>query len=100
MGAASSLTINGGTIACSATRDFSGKYTSGITVGGDFQLGALATAVAISSSTANLTFNNNVALGATARNITIGANGTYTLGGIISGNSGIGLTINILSGSS
>ncbi|MBI1763003.1 MAG: hypothetical protein HYR56_16370, partial [Acidobacteria bacterium] len=86
------LTINGGTIAGSANRDFSGKY-SGITVGGNFQLGELVTNVASSSSAANLTFNTNMALGAATRTVTIGANGTYTLGGIISGNAGVGLTV-------
>ena len=98
MGAGGALTINGGTIAASATRDLTGKYTSGITVAGDFQLGALASAVSISSDTANITFNNNMSLGAATRTITIGANGNYTLGGIISGNAGVGLTVNALSG--
>lgn len=93
MGAGGALTINGGSIAGSANRDFTGKYTSGITVGGDFQLGELSTNVASSLSTANLTFSNNMALGAATRTITIGANGTYTLGGIISGGAGTGLTI-------
>ena len=98
MGAGGALTINGGTIAASATRDLAGKYASGITVAGDFQLGALASAVSISSDTANITFNNNMSLGAATRTIMIGANGNYTLGGIISGNAGVGLTVNALSG--
>lgn len=87
------LTINGGAIGANNNRDFSGKY-SGITVGGDFQLGVLSSAVSIASDTANLTFNTNVNLGATTRAITIGANGTYTLGGVISGDAGTGLTVN------
>ena len=98
MGSMSTLTINGGTIAGSATRDFTGKYTSGITVGGNFQLGALSTAVAISNSAANLTFSNNMNLGASTRVVTIGGNGTYTLGGVISGGVGSGLTVNALAG--
>lgn len=92
---AGSLTINGGAIGANGNRDFSGKY-SGITVGGDFQLGVLASAVSIASDTANLTFNANMNLGAVTRSITVGANGTYTLGGIISGNSDVGLTVNKL----
>lgn len=95
---AGALNINGGTIAASATRDFTGKFTGGITIGGDFQLGALSSAVAISSDTANMGFSNNISLGAATRTITIGANGTYTLGGVISGGAGAGLTINALSG--
>ena len=54
-------------------------------------------AVAISSSTANLTFSNTMSLGAADLMITIGANGTYTLGGVIQGGSGAGLTIDALS---
>ena len=92
-GATNSLTINAGIIAANATRDFSAKYGAGITVGGDFQIGALSSAIPISSSTANLTFSNNVALGGSTRTITLGANGTYTLGGVISGAAGTGLNI-------
>lgn len=98
MGAGGALTINGGAIGGNATRDFSGKYTSGISVGGDFQLGVLVGDVALSSSTANLTFNNNMSLGASTRTVTIGANGAYTLGGIISGSPGVGLTVDRLAG--
>jgi hypothetical protein len=39
-----------------------------------------------------------MALGAATRTITIGANGNYTLGGIISGSSGSGLTVTNISG--
>ncbi len=92
------LNINGGTIAGSATRNFSGKYASGITVGGNFQLGALVTEIPQSSSVANLTFDNNMAFGASTRTITMGASGTYTLGGIISGSPGVGLTVSALAG--
>jgi autotransporter-associated beta strand protein len=91
------LNINGGAIGTDATRSFAGKYSS-ITVGGDFQLGVLASVVSISSDTASMTFNSNTGLGAATRTITIGANGTYTLGGIISGNSGVGLTVARVSG--
>ncbi len=91
------LTINGGTITANANRDFSNKY-SGITVGGNFKLGELISNVGISSSNANLTFNAGMSLGAATRTITIGANGTYTLGGVISGNPGVGLTIANASG--
>ncbi len=93
MGATNTLTINGGTIAASATRDLTGKYPNGITVGNSFQLGALVADIPLSSSTANLTFSNNMGLGAATRTITIGANGTYTLGGVISGAVGTGLNV-------
>ena len=83
------LTINGGTIAANATRDLSGKY-SGITVGGNFTLGATT---GLASSAANLTFNATMALGAATRTITIGGTGTYNLGGNISASAGTGLTV-------
>jgi len=91
MGAGGSLTINGGIIAANNNRDLSGKYTGGITVGGDFTFGATT---GLASSAANLTFSNNIALGSSVtRTITIGGTGIYTLGGVISGSSS-GLTIN------
>ncbi|MEP6849222.1 MAG: Calx-beta domain-containing protein [Acidobacteriota bacterium] len=87
------LTINGGTIAVSAARDFSGKYPGGIAVGGNFQLGESSTNVPISQSGADITFSNNVTLGTTTRTVTIGADGSYTFGGVISGSPGTGLTV-------
>ena len=98
MGSGSTLTINGGTIAGNASRDLSTKYPGGITIGGDFQLGALSSAVPLSSDTANITLSNSTSLGNATRTATIGANGNYTLGGIISGPPGSGFTINNLSG--
>jgi autotransporter-associated beta strand protein len=90
MGAGGTLTINGGTIAGNATRDLSGKYAGGIAIGGDFTFGA-TTGLAVSN--ANLTFNNNVNLGAATRMITIGGTGAYTLGGVISSPGSAGLTV-------
>ncbi len=87
MGSGGALTINGGIItpSSSATRDLSNKYTSGITIGGNFQLGD---AVNFSAGTGDLTFNNNVSLGnSVTRTITLGNTGTYTFSGIISGTS-------------
>jgi autotransporter-associated beta strand protein len=97
LGTGGALVINGGTIAANADRDLTVRYTS-IAVGGNFQLGALSTAIPLSSNTANLNFNDPMNLGASTRTITIGANGTYTLGGIISGNPGVGLSVAALSG--
>jgi len=97
--AANTLTINGGTIAANDNRDFSGKYGSGINVGGDFQLGALAADVSLSNDTATLTFSNNVALGSSTRTITIGGNGIYNLDGVISGAPNVGLTLTRRTGS-
>ena len=74
-------------------RDLTGKYASGVTIGGDFQLGEVPANVAAASATANLTFSNNMNLGAASRTITVGNSGTNTLGGVISGISGTGLTI-------
>ena len=82
------LTINGGTIAATAARDLTGKYPSGIVIGGDFQLGST---VSPAVGTSNLTFNNNMDLSGATRAITIGGPATYTLGGVISNG---GLTLN------
>jgi autotransporter-associated beta strand protein len=43
MGDGGLLTLNGGTVAGSATRDLSDKYDSGIVIGGNVQFGELAT---------------------------------------------------------
>ncbi len=91
------LNINGGAIGANASRDFTDKY-SAVNVGGDFQLGVPASVVPISSDAANLTFNGGVALGAATRTVTIGAGGTYTLGGAVSGAPGVGLSIARLPG--
>ena len=92
LGAGGALTINGGTIAATAARDLSGKFTGGIIVGGDFQLGSI---VSPSVGSSNLTFTNNVDLGGATRNIAIGGSGIYTFGGIISNG---GITLNNASG--
>jgi autotransporter-associated beta strand protein len=101
MGAGGTLTINNGsTLAANATRDLSGKFTA-ITVGGNFTLGAATTGVASGNAvaSANLTFNAPMDFGAATRTITLGGTGVYTLGGIISGAPGTGLTLNSASGS-
>jgi autotransporter-associated beta strand protein len=84
------LTINGGTIAANAARDFSSKYSS-IIIGGDFTLGS---STSPASGSANLTFSNATSLGSSVtRAITLGGTGTYTWNGIISGTSS-NLTLN------
>src|SRR5205085_168160 len=87
------LNINGGTLAANNTRTIAARFTS-VTVGGDFTFGAVTTGVSSGngSNTANISIADNVALGTTTRTITIGAAGTYTLSGIISGTAG--LTVN------
>lgn len=85
MGDGGTLTINGGTLAGTANRDFSNKLDLGITIGGDFTLGS---STSPASGTANLTFNNNTALGSSVtRTITLGGTGLYSWNGIISGTS-------------
>jgi len=93
-GGGAALNINGGTIAANATRNVTTRY-SGINVGGNFTMGAVTTGVPSGngSATANITFADNVALGLATRTITIGANATYTFGGIMSGAPGTGLTV-------
>lgn len=94
-GATNTLTINGGTIAANANRDLSNKYGGGINFGGNFRIGAVTTGVSSGngSPTANITFNNAVSLGSTTRTVTIGANGTYTFNGSISGLGSAGLSV-------
>ncbi len=88
------LTLNGGVVASSTTLVFiSAKFPGGITIGGDVQLGELATKVSIASSTANLTFANNVTLGGASRTLTVGNHGVQTFSGILSGSPGVGLTV-------
>lgn len=88
MGAGGALTLNGGTVAANATRDLTGKYTGGITIGGDVQFGEMNTNVSLANNTANLTFSDNMALGAASRTLTLGNGGTFALGGVISNTNG------------
>ncbi len=92
LGAGGALAINGGIIApnTATARTFTGKYTGGISVGGDFQFGD---AVNVTAGTGNLTYDSVTSLGAATRTVTIGGNGIYTLGGVISGAAGTGLNI-------
>ncbi len=90
------LTLNGGTLASNVSRDFiNTRFGGGIVIGGNIQFGELATNVSIASSTANLSFANNVNLNAANRTLTIGNNGTTTFSGNISNG---GLTIDAKSG--
>lgn len=83
MGAGGSLTINGGTIAGTANRTFTGKFTGGINIGGDFTLGSFNSPAL---STATLLFDNATSLGSnTTRTITLGGIGVISWNGIISG---------------
>ena len=99
MGNGGPLTINGGTFAANATRNITARYSS-VTIGGDFTIGAVTTGVPSGNGTnaANITFGDNMSLGAATRTITIGSNANYTLGGIISGSAGSGLTVANASG--
>jgi autotransporter-associated beta strand protein len=99
MGSAGSLAINGGSIAAAgASRNFSGKYPGGIIVGGNFQIGVLTSVIPISLGGADLTFSDSMMLGPATRTITIGGDGNYIFGGVISGASGAGITVNRLAG--
>ena len=97
MGAGGALTLNGGTVASSATRSLTGKYTGGITIGGNVQFGELATVNTLASNSASLTFSNNMNLGSDVRTLTLGNTGTVTFGGIISNTSG-GITFSATAG--
>jgi autotransporter-associated beta strand protein len=86
-----SLEITNGIIAANGNRDLSGKYPGGISILGDFTLGATT---GLSLSSANLIFSNNVSLGnGSTRTITIGGTGLYSFTGEMSGE-GSNLIIN------
>ena len=88
-GAANALTLNGGVLASDATRSFANtRFGGGIVIGGNVQFGELATVVSIASSSANLSFANNVSLGGATRTLTQGNNGTNAFSGIVSNTSG------------
>ena len=92
-GSGNLLTLNGGTIASNATRSFDNtRFPSGITIGGNVQFGEMATVVSIASSTADLSFANNVSLGGSLRTLTLGNGGTQTFSGIISNTASTGIT--------
>ena len=86
------LTLNGGTIASNGTRDLTGKYPSGIVIGGDIQFGEVPGNVPLANAASNLTFTNNMSLGSSLRTLTLGSSGTFTFGGIISNTGANGIT--------
>ena len=87
------LTLNGGVVAGNASRSFSNlKFGGGIVIGGNVQFGELSTIVAQALSTANLSFANNVSLGAVNRIFTQGNSGTNTFSAIISNTGSEGIT--------
>jgi len=98
MGSGGSLTINGGTIAASDPVNFTGKFPGGINVNSNFQIGALTSDIPTSNGSADMTFSNNMPLGAATRTVTIGGDGNYIFGGVISGSAGAGLTVARLDG--
>ncbi len=89
-GLANTLTLNGGIVSSTATRDFTAKYGGGIFINGNVQFGDVGGL----NATSNLTFSNNVALGNATRILTRGANGNIIFSGIISGTNGITYTAN------
>jgi autotransporter-associated beta strand protein len=91
MGAGSILNLNGGILSVnsSTSRDFTGKYTSGITVGGDVQFGD---SVNVSAGIGNMTFSNTMALGGVNRTLTLGYSGNIIFGGVISNTGSNGVT--------
>lgn len=91
-GGSNFLTLNGGTLAANGTRTFVNRFPGGITIGGDIQLGEIPANVSIANNTANLSFDNNVSLGAGVKTLTLGNAATYTFSAVISNTSG-GLTL-------
>jgi autotransporter-associated beta strand protein len=100
-GSTNVLTLNGGTVAGNATRSFDNtRFLGGIVIGGNVQFGELSTVVALASSTANLSFANNVSLGSANRTFTLGNQGIQTFSGIISSSGSGGLTFAANAGTS
>jgi autotransporter-associated beta strand protein len=64
------------------------------------QFGEVAANVAAASDSANLTFDSTMALGASARTLTLGNAGTVTFGGVISNTATNGLTFAATTGGS
>jgi autotransporter-associated beta strand protein len=94
-GSNSVLTINGGTLASPSTRNIPSGRFSTVNIGGDFTFGAVTTGVASGNAVAarNIRINDPVNLGAATRTITLGGSGLYTLGDVVSGAPGVGLTV-------
>lgn len=91
-GAANSLTLNGGTVASNNDRNFATRFGAGITIGGDVQFGAFASAVSIAGDSAGVTFANNVSLGNSTRTLTLGNDGNHGFSGVISNSGSGGIT--------
>ena len=93
MGSGGALALNGGTVAAnSASKSLTGKYTGGITIGGDVQFGELSTINSLAGSTSSLTFSDTMNLGGVVRTLTLGNSGTMTFGGVISNTGSGGIT--------
>jgi autotransporter-associated beta strand protein len=87
------LGLNGGTVASNGTRAFENtRFGGGIVIGGNVQFGELSTIVTLASSSASLSFANNVSLGGATRILTLGNNGSQTFSGFISNTGSGGMT--------
>ncbi len=85
MGGGGALNINGGALAAAAARNIPAAKYSGINIGGNFAFGA-------AGYVSNISFADNVALGASVRNIDLNGTAgtsTYTFGGVVSGAGGL-----------
>ncbi len=98
-GATNRLTLNGGTIAADASRTFDNtRFGAGISIGGNVQVGAMATQEGLSSSVASLVFANNVSLGTENRTLTQGNDGSHGFTGVISNSASGGITFAAVAG--
>lgn len=97
MGAGGSLNLNGGILSVNngTNRDFTGKYSGGISVGGNIQFGD---SVGVAAGTGNMTFTDNMALGASPRMLTLGSASNILFGGVISNTAGNAITFAATSG--
>jgi autotransporter-associated beta strand protein len=82
------LNLNAGTVASTATLNFSNKYSS-INFGGDIQFGS--TTLPANGNTA-ITFNTPMTMGSPMRTLTLGIQGNIIFGGVISNTSANGIT--------
>jgi len=82
------LNLNNGTLAASASLNFSNKF-SAINFGGDIQFESTTTPA---NGASTLTFNTAMFLGSPMRTLTLGGSGAVVFGGVISNTSSNGIT--------
>ena len=87
LGSGGALALNGGTLTATGELTIGADVVTGISIGGDVQFGAFASAVPLSGDTARFRFASPVNLGGARRTLTLGSNGEHRFSGVISNGS-------------